>query len=332
MRVEGHDERRKATKRRESNTGANGSEKNTPDVLFIPKQTPPGEFVAFKRRVKRHPRQFQPTEIVEAFKQHYNLASASSMLSRYKSELQRHPDLDKEYLSQIKLSKVEQSKLRRDSERTRDSKGLPDGILRIEYVDIIFERARRWIKSPCIDDQIAGVFACTGFRPIEVLRTITISKKLQAPHPEKHANYYGCVGSFAKKGNNLGSEAKSEPDCRNKLFLAPTTDVMNAVKRIREAFPTQGLGGSNMKISDKYSKRINRILKEKYADLFKTHSPSAYTFCKLYAVASYNIVGRELGYSMNNWISAQLGHCLTGAQVLGYSNVHLSNFANHDLS
>jgi hypothetical protein len=204
-------------------------------------------------------------------------------------------------------------------------KGKPGNHLVIHNSGAIIERARRWLKSDDINLVLAAVFVLTGFRFAEVLNPSLVSietKRLTEPLPPDCVDYWGCIAndSFAKKGENLKTE--QEP-CRNKLFLAPAVQIKHAILRIREAFPCEGL--TNGAISDKYAKKVNTVLQEKYADLFPNLVPTSKVFRYFYAAASYALYGEKHHYVKNVWYSIQLGHCMNGP--LAYLNMELEDLS-----
>ena len=95
----------------------------------------------------------------------------------FKKELKRKTKAPEKYLAKITLPKDDQQLLRGRYDQQRHEKGLPGQILQINHVDAILARARKWIQSLHADDNIAAIFALSGHRFIEVIKTVTIKKR-----------------------------------------------------------------------------------------------------------------------------------------------------------
>ena len=298
--------------------------KQQENVMVIPKDI---NMTEYKADVLTDYRKHTPKEIVKTFKAHYKLASARTMLSKFKKELSQKTKASDRYLGKITLPRDDQLLLRGQYKKQRHDKGLPDQILRINYVDVILTRARQWIRSPHVEVNIAAIYALSGHRFIEIIKTVTIRSKAIDPQPETYPEFWGCVNGIAKQ------KPGAADFCRNKIYLAPVHFIIKALVNIRKHYPTEGL--TNVQVSNKYAKTFNNVLKERYCDLFVDHSPSVYTFRYMYGLASFKIVGERLGFALNQWLNRQLGHSgCVDAQILGYQNTFLNpdGFRNHTLS
>lgn len=272
-----------------------------------------------KQAVLADPLAYRPEELVNLFKKHYTtLASASSSISKFKKQLSLLADPPpSSYLVQLRLPKKDQVALRAAYARQRDSRGSPEEILVIRHVAEILARARDMLHSHDWRDNLAAIFPLTGLRPIEVLRTLRF-KKGKGP-----SRYTAWVKGFAKQGNNLGTVAREAGAAwRVKFFLAARTDVVAAVRRIRQNLKCEQ-GMTNEQISNKYGNKIGRTLKSVWGDLMD--NPTAYKFRKMYALVSFEAQGEPEGFSLTRWASEQLGHCLTSDTVLAYVNARLED-------
>ncbi len=268
-------------------------------------------------------KQLQPSDVVRFICDKYpNTATCASQLSVVKSALRTLPNPPStEYLKCLQLEQAKYKELRSNYQQKRTKEGMD--VLEIKDAGVILRRAQKWVDEagdPGVSamETLIGLLIVTGFRQIEVLKTIGVSPKTMETYgPNQH--FYVCASGFAKRGFNM---SKSNPvPCRDKPVLVKIKSFFKALAVVRDEFVLNS--ENNTEIHNKYSKKIQRRI----TSLFPGRKFTSTIFRRFYAAAAihyfpYSAHGK---FSTITGVSQYLGHIQTDDAAISYNSIDLQN-------
>ena len=260
-------------------------------------------------------RGFSPAEIVRLHKIHYNLRSASVMLSNLKKELAALEDPpNEEYLSKLALSKAEYNSIRKLNQDTRKRGAL--NVLTVSNADAIVLQSLQYITTSDANLLFAALLVLTGARPIEIAKIAQYKTALN--NEQQHPAFWACQFKFAKRGTML----TKYNECRDRPFLAPYWLIERGLAIVRKRWPCRGL--TNHHISKKFSSQWQKIVVKAYPMLPGITARLCRRFFAVYSFAFFGksvFVGGESQASLNGYASWVLGHASLEDQVIAYSSL-----------
>lgn len=197
--------------------------------------------------------EYEPSRVVTMFEQLYpNPATASSQLSRFKSQLKKlSPPPDATYLDALKLAPEQYSSIIRAYRDKRDAKALD--VSTINDADGIVAAAQSMLQSDDFRLLWPALVVVSGLRPADLMSIDT------SPPVEEHKepDFWVSLGGVAKK-------KKSDRRYEHPL-LAPRVMFERGLAIVREYFQAEKL--TKQQYSQRYSKYWDSLLKNAFGEI-----------------------------------------------------------------